>query len=175
MNAHSWYAVFTRSNFEKAVTVELDRKGIEAYLPAVKEMHRWKDRRKEVEVPVFRSYLFARITDTPENRLRILRTTGAIRILGSGSSITAVHDLEIESIRRLVSSGREFSRHPYLSEGAWVRVKYGPLEGVEGRLLRIKNRDRLVLSVEILARSVVTEIDGSDVELVARDPRTLVS
>jgi transcription antitermination factor NusG len=164
-NPH-WYALYTRSNFEKIVANELTARNVEAYLPAVEEVHRWKDRRKQVQVPVFPGYVFVRIADTPQNRLQVLRTTGSVRILGQGYAIEPVPEIEIDSVRRLLASGRPFAAHPFVRQGAWVRVKRGPLEGVEGFLERIKGGCRVVLSVQMLSQSAATEVDFSDIEVV---------
>jgi len=162
----SWYAVHTRSNFEKRIAGELDRKGIETFLPVFREMHRWKDRKKVVETPYFPSYVFARIEDQPEQRLNVLRTIGAVRILGAGCDIEPIPDPEIERLQRLVESDLSACHHPFLKEGARVRVKTGPLRGVEGLLIQFKNQNRLILSLNLLARSVATEIDLCDVEMM---------
>jgi len=161
-----WYAVYTRSNFEKTLAADLTAKGIEAYLPAVREVHRWKDRRKEVDVPIFPGYVFVRIPDSVPVRLQVVRCMGAVRILGNGPEIEPVPEIEIESVRRLLLSKAPFFSHPFLREGAWVRVKHGPLEGVEGLLVRVKSSSRLVLSVQMLSQSVATEIDSGDVEVL---------
>jgi transcriptional antiterminator NusG len=165
-----WYGVYTRSNFEKIVAADLCVKGVDVYLPTIREIHRWRDRRKEIEKPIFPGYVFVNMMDTPANRLRVLRSTGTVRILGNGGEIEPIPELEIEAIRRLLESEMPFCVHPFLREGAWVRVKYGPLRGVEGTLVRIKNKERLVLSVQMLAQSVATEIDGSDVEVLRAPP-----
>jgi transcription antitermination factor NusG len=162
----NWYVLQTRSNFEKRVVAELGRKGLETYLPLYHEEHQWKDRRKIVEVPLFGGYIFVRIDGTNESKLSVLRTTGVVRILGQGDRIEPVPDAEIDSIRMLLSTNVRCFLHPFLKEGAWVRVKKGPLRGVEGQLVRFKGQARLVLSVSLLARSVATEVDVSEVESV---------
>ena len=144
---------------------------MEHFLPAAQEQHRWKDRTKTIEVPVFPGYVFVRIPDSGEHRLRVLQTDGAIRILGhGGNSIEAIPDSEVESVRLLVASGLHIFGHPFLREGARVRVRSGVLRDVEGVLARFKNRTRLVLSVNQLAQSIAVEIDITDVEEVR--PRT---
>jgi transcription antitermination factor NusG len=161
-----WYAIYTRSNFEKRVAAELSSKGVEAYLPTVTETHRWKDRNKQVDVPVFPGYVFVRFVDSPENRESVLRATGVARILGQGSTIEAVPDVEILSIQRLLLSKKALFLYPYLREGSRVRVIRGALRGIEGLLIRIKNENRLVVSIELLSQSVATEIDTRDLELI---------
>lgn len=169
MNGPRWYAVHTRSRFEKAVRRELTAKGIECYLPACEETHRWKDRKKVVETPVFGGYVFARFVDAEGARFQIVRTNGVVRILGAGCTIEPVADHEIEAIRRVLESGNPWFPHPSMREGSWVRVRRGALAGVEGRLLRWKNTHRLVLSIELLSQAVATEVDVADVE-PAREP-----
>ncbi len=161
-----WYALYTRSNFEKRVSCELAAKHVENYLPVVEQVHQWKDRRKRVEVPVFPGYVFVRLRDHHSIRLEVLRTAGSVRILGQGDRIEPVPEAEIESIRRLLKARVPCFAHPFLKEGAWVRVKSGPLRDVEGLLVRLKSKTRLVLSVALLSQSVATEIDVADVEVL---------
>jgi len=165
-----WYAVHTRSNFEKRIASELLAKKIENYLPLIREVHQWKDRKKLVELPVFPGYVFVRFADSSKKRLEILKTAGTVRILGQGERIEAVPDPEIESIQHLLKSNVPCFAHPFLREGAWVRVKRGPLKDLEGLLVRMKSNTRLVLSVTLLSQSVATEIDVSDVEVLRRAP-----
>jgi transcription antitermination factor NusG len=162
----SWYAIHTRANAEKKVMTKLGSKGVETYLPLFRETHQWKDRRKVIEIPLFPGYAFVRMSDSPENRISVLRTAGAVRILGTGAGIEPVPDYQLHGIRQLLTSRLGFFEHPFLREGAWVRVRRGPLEGVEGHLIRSKAQSRLVLSVEILSRSVATEVELSDVEVI---------
>jgi transcription antitermination factor NusG len=161
-----WYAIHTRSNFERKVAEELASKQIDPFLPTVREVRAWKDRRKTMEVPIFPGYVFARIIDCEEHRLKILRSPGAVRILGHGADIEPIPDVEIHAIRQLMESQVAFSVLPTLREGAWVRVKRGPLAGVEGTFIRVKNATSLVLSIHLLARSVSTEIGVHDVEVI---------
>lgn len=161
-----WYAVRTRSNFEVRVNTRLLEKGIECWLPVFREVHQWKDRKKLVEKPVFPGYLFTRFADSSESRLAVLRTEGAVRILGQREEIEPVPNAEIEALQRLLTSNPRCLAHPLLREGAWVRVKRGALKNLEGRLVRVKNQTRLVLSMTLLSQSVSTEVDASDVEYV---------
>ncbi|MBI3665639.1 MAG: UpxY family transcription antiterminator [Acidobacteria bacterium] len=166
-----WYAVYTRSNFEKRVAADLVAKRIENYLPLVEELHHWKDRKKVVEVPVFPGYVFARFVDSQRNRLSVLRSIGTVRILGQEERIEPVPDVEIDSIRRLLKSNLPCFAHPFLRQGAWVKVKRGPLKDLEGLLVRVKSKTRLVLSITLLSQSVATEIDILDVEVLRRADR----
>ena len=165
-----WYAVYTRSNFEKRVAAELTALRVENYLPVVEQVHQWKDRKKVVEVPVFPGYVFSRFADSQAARLRVLRAGGAVRILGSSEWIEPIPEGEIESIRRLLQARVPCFVHPFLREGAWVRVKRGPLRDLEGLLVRVKSATRLVLSIALLSQSVATEIDAADVEALRSLP-----
>ncbi len=144
-------------------------KGIEHYLAIFEELRQWKDRKKVVELPLISGYVFVRFEDTDATRLKVLRTTGVVRILGAGGAIDPIPDREIESIRQALRSGNRCFAHPFVREGTWVRVRRGALAGIEGRLVRFKNQDRLVLSVELLSQAVATEVDARDVE-PAREP-----
>jgi transcription antitermination factor NusG len=148
------------------VAKELESKRVESYLPVIQQLHQWKDRKKAVEVPIFPGYVFARFRDTDRTRLEVLRTAGAVRILGQGDQIEPVPDVELQSIRKLLKADVSCFSHPFLREGAWVRVKRGPLKEMEGLLVRVKSKTRLVLSVSLLSQSVATEIDMSDVEVL---------
>jgi transcription antitermination factor NusG len=159
-----WYAVQTRSRFEKVVRAELMEQGIEQYLAVFEDVHQWKDREKVVELPLFSGYIFVRFQDVEAARLRVLRTNGVVRILGAGGAIEPIPSKEIDSIRQLLLSGNGCHPHPFIREGCWVRVRRGVLAGVEGRLVRVKSQTRLVLSINLLSRSVATEVDTRDVE-----------
>lgn len=165
-----WYAVRTRSNFEKRVSDELAQKGVDCYLPCLREIRQWKDRRKEIMQPLFAGYVFTRFADSNAGRLRILSTAGVVRILGQGTEIEAIPDNEIESIRAMLSANVRCHIHPFLREGSRVRVRRGPLKGLEGLLMRFKNDVRLVVSVGLLSQAVAAEIDIGDVEYAGADP-----
>jgi transcription antitermination factor NusG len=154
---HQWYAVRTAAGREKAVSAQLQSKGIEEFLPLYKSQRQWSDRKKELEFPLFPGYLFCRFDFS--NRLPILITPGVKLIVGYGKIPAPVSEAEISSLRRAVTSGAQATPWPYLSVGQKVRVREGSLAGVEGILLQIKNSWRIVLSVELLRRSVAVELD----------------
>lgn len=163
-----WFATYTRSNFEKVVSAELTQKGFDSYLPVVVEVHRWKDRTKKVEVPLFPGYVFVRMDDSDDQATRILRTTGVVQFVGPGKRREPIPDIEIRSIRRLLDSQLAFCRHEIVRKGDYVRVKRGPLRGAEGHLLRVKSQNRLILSVEMLSQAISVEIDVADIEVILR-------
>jgi transcriptional antiterminator NusG len=159
-----WYAVQTRSRFEKTVASQLHAKSIETYLPAFGEVRQWKDRKKFLEMPAFPGYVFVRIVAGGPARVEVLKTLGAVRILGSSETIEPVPDHEIEAVRLLLQSSGKCVSHPFVQEGTWVRVRRGALKDLEGILVRIKNHNRLVVSIDLLNQGVATEVDAEDVE-----------
>jgi transcriptional antiterminator NusG len=155
-HALAWFALKTRSRHEKVVAEGLRRRGVECFLPLARARRRWSDRVREIETPLFSTYLFVRID--PAERLRALETRGAVALLGNP---TPVPDAEIESLRAL---GAVLEPHPYVETGRLVRVKAGPFRGVEGRLVRRRGRTRLVIAVELLKQAAAMEVDAADVE-----------
>jgi len=157
-----WYAVHTNARHEKRVTEYLGGRLVESYLPSYKSVRRWQDRRKEVELPLFPGYVFVRIAY--RSRLQVLTTPGVVQIVSFDGKPAPIRDDEIEALRRGTSSTTNLEPHPYLKVGRRVRVRSGPLSGVEGILLRRKDGFRLVLSIELIMRSVAIEVDEADVE-----------
>lgn len=157
-----WHALYTRPRHEKQVYEELVARQIESFLPTYKVRRRWSDRYKIVEEPLFKNYLFVNIEQT--RYMQILRPYGAVSIVMFDGRPAVIPDAEIDAIRLLVTSELPYNPHPYMKVGRRVRVKEGPLAGCEGILLRKKSLSRLVLSIHLLQRSVVTEIDADLIE-----------
>jgi transcription antitermination factor NusG len=160
----SWYALYTRHQHEKMVDQILTNKGFETFLPLYATTHNWKDRTKALSLPLFPCYVF--LKGGIERRLQILTTPGIYGLVSSAGQPAAIPAIEIEAIRRVVESGTRVEAHPYLKCGNWVRIKCGPLTGIEGILVRKKNISRLVLSVEILGTSAAIEVAAFQVETV---------
>jgi transcription antitermination factor NusG len=160
----SWYALYTRHQHEKMVHQILTNKGFDTFLPLYATTHNWKDRTKALTLPLFPCYVFLR--GGIERRLQILTTPGIYGLVSSAGQPAAIPDMEIDAIRRVVESGVRVEAHPYLKCGNWVRVKCGPLTGIEGILVRKKNLSRLVLSVEILGTAAAIEVAAFQVEAV---------
>jgi transcription antitermination factor NusG len=161
-DAPAWYAVWTRSRHEQVVREQLERKGLEAFLPTITRWSRWKDRKKQVDWPLFPGYCFVRFNGT--ERLPVLKCTGVVNIVSFDGDIVAIPEHEIESIRRLVESDLQFDPCPLIREGMMVEVTHGPLKGVVGRLVRKGSHARLVLSVDLIGQAVSVEVDASDVK-----------
>lgn len=161
-----WYALYTRHQHEKAVAHILGNKGFETLLPLYPSSRRWKDRTKLLFLPLFPCYVF--LNGGLERRLDIMTTPGVHALVSSAGQPAAIPQAEVEAIRRAVESGTRLEPHPLLKRGDWVRVKHGPLEGIEGILVRKKNLYRLVLSVEMLGKAAAVEIDAFLVERLSR-------
>lgn len=161
----NWYAVYTRHQHEKSAARLLAGKGFDTLLPLYQARHRWKDRTQTVHLPLFPCYLF--ISASMERRVEILRTPGVCWLVGNGGFATPIPERQVESIRTLIASSLRFEPHPFLASGDCVRVRSGPLAGVEGILVRVKNGHRLVLSVQLLKQSAAVEVDGSLVERIS--------
>ena len=160
----SWFALYTRHQHEKMVDQVLTNKGFSTFLPLYATTHNWKDRTKSLTLPLFPCYVF--LKGGIERRLQILTTPGVYGLVSSAGQPAAIPDIEIEAIRRVVESGAHVEAHPYLKCGNWVRVKSGPLTGIEGILVRKKNISRLVLSVEILGTAAAIEVAALQVEAI---------
>lgn len=156
-----WYALRTRPRAEKQVRNHLEANGIEQILPLVKCQRQWKDRKKEIEVPLFSGYCFARFT--VEERLSVVTISGVQDIVGSGHVPEPIPDCEIEGVKTLLNSQLNFGPHPYLQEGRWVEVKSGPLQGVRGILIKKPRKHRLVIGVSLLQQGAEVEINADDV------------
>lgn len=157
----AWYAIWTRSRHEQAVREQLQQKGFTAFLPTITRWSRWKDRKKQIDWPLFPGYCFARLN--PVNRLPVLKCSGVVSIVSFNGDIASIPDHEIDGIRRLVETDLQFDPCPLIREGMLVEVVYGPLRGVAGRLVRKGSHARLVLSVELIGQGVSVEVDAADV------------
>ncbi len=158
----NWYAVWTRSRHEQVVREQIERKGVEVFLPTITRWSRWKDRKKKVDWPLFPGYCFARFD--PEERLAILKCNGVVSIVSFDGEPAPVPDQEIEGIRLVVNSDLQYDPCPLIKEGEVVEVTHGPLKGVIGRLTRKGSHARLVLSVDLIGQAVSVEVDAADVK-----------
>ena len=160
--ASNWYALYTRHQHEKVVAQILTRRGFEILLPLYKSVRRWKDRTKVLSVPLFSCYIF--LKGGLERRWDILNTPGIYDLVSSGGQPIAIPTHEIDAIQQVVNSGFRLEPHPLLRIGERVKIKLGPLAGLQGLLVRKRNIYRLVLSVEMLGRAAAVEVDSFLVE-----------
>lgn len=157
----AWFAIWTRSRHEQVVRQQLERKGLEAFLPTVTRWSRWKDRKKQIAWPLFPGYCFARFV--AGERLPILKCTGVVSIVSMNGEPAAIPASEIDAIRTLVETDLAYDPCPLIREGMLVEVMHGPLRGVVGRLVRKGAHARLVLAVELIGQGVSVEVDAADV------------
>ena len=156
-----WYALRTKSRHEKLVRDQLDKQGIEPLLPTVKRLSQWKDRKKEIEVPLFSGYCFVRFSRLEKTPVQ--KIVGVVEIVGSGNRPEPIPEQEIDALRLLMTSVLPYDPHPYLHEGMQVEVIRGPLQGAHGILLRKEKRHRLVIGVRLIQQAAAVEIDVKDV------------
>lgn len=163
--ATHWYALYTVVRHERKVADQITCQGISCFLPLYRSVRRWKDRRKELAMVLFPGYVFVRMA--LQHRLRVLQLPGVVRLVTFNGEPAVLPEQEIENLRtRLCRNGR-IEPHPYLNVGRTVRVRSGPLEGLEGIIVRTKDSCRIVLSIHLIKRSVAVEVDECDLELVA--------
>jgi transcription antitermination factor NusG len=158
----AWYAAYTCARHEKYVSRQLQDRAIENFLPTYRSVRHWKDRRKEIELPLFPGYVFIRLLN--DDRIRVLEIPGVVRFVSFNGKPACLQSSEIESLRNGVGNGIHAEPHPYLKVGQRVRVKYGPLAGTEGILLRKKDHLRLVISLDLIMRSIAAEVQATDLE-----------
>jgi transcription antitermination factor NusG len=166
----NWYAVYTRHSHEKRAGDHFASRDIEFFLPSYRTMSHWRNRCKvEVERPLFPTYIFVRIAW--REYVRILEVPSVISIVGNGRQPLPLPQAEIETLR----SGLKLANaqpHPYLNVGERVRIKSGLLAGMEGVVLRMGNALRVVLTIEQIGKSIVVEVDQSDMEAICWTPQS---
>jgi len=151
-----WFAAYTKHQHEKRAADLLAKKGMETFLPTYRDVRRWNDRMKTLILPLFPCYLFVRTV--VDQKLDILKTPGIFHIVESDGKACVVPDEEIAALRRLVLN-ESIRPHAFLNSGDHVRIVSGALAGIEGILVRLKNHHRVVVSIELLRKSLAVEMD----------------
>ena len=167
----NWYALYLRSRFEKKVFKNLQEKNVESFLPLVEEVHVWSDRKRKVQEPLFRSYLFVK-TDL-RDRYRILETDGVIRFVGIREKPSLIPEEQIDWLRRIIAKPEHLKREHYLEVGERVRVVAGPLLGVEGIIKQLNGETRVVISLASIVQSVSVQIDAGLLEMIEANQHLL--
>jgi len=167
--SYPWYALLVKSRYENTVASHLQARGYESFLPLYKCQRRWSDRFKEIELPLFPGYVFCQFNAL--NRLPILSIPGVVHVVGVGRTPIPIDESEIAVIQAAVKSGLPSQPWPFLQIGHKVRIEYGPLCGLEGILLDFRGRQRLVISVTLLQRSVAVQVDGAWVRPMSQQHR----
>jgi transcription antitermination factor NusG len=160
-----WYAAYTSANHEKKVHEQLELRTVESFLPLYETVRRWRDRRMRLQLPLFPGYVFAHIA--LQDRLQVLQVPGVVRLVGFNGQPAALPDEDIDGLRRGLMSGVLAEPHPFLTVGRRIRITSGPLAGREGILLRRKGSLRVVLSIDLIERSLAVDVAQEDLELIS--------
>lgn len=162
---YPWYAITVCPRHEKKVIGHLESRAVRCFVPMYRSVRQWKDRRKELDLVLFPGYAFVQLDlQERQERLAVLTVPGVTGFITFHGDPVPVNQGEIKSINSTLASGIAVSPHPYLQKGRRVRVVRGALAGIEGILLRRKEQFRLVLSVDLIMRSMAVEVDESEVE-----------
>ena len=161
----NWYALYTCSRQEKRVAEQIERRRVSCFLPLYRSLRRWKDRRKGLDLVLFPGYGFVRMK--LEDWSRVLQLPGVLRVVSLDGRPAALPVGEIERLRERLSRSSKIAPHPYLCTGRRVRVLNGSLEGLEGVVACRKESCRLVLSMDVIQRSVAVEVDEAELEMVS--------
>src|SRR5437588_5091424 len=164
MHAPQWFASYTRSRHEKKIADELQQRSVECFLPLYETVREWNNGRFKVQFPLFPGYVFVRIPLV--ERLRVLQVPGVVRLVGPNGSPIPLPQSDIDIMRDALRKGVLATPHPYLKVGSWVRITGGPLNGLEGILLRKKGSPRVVVSVDLIMRSIAVDVDAAFLEAI---------
>jgi len=160
----NWYALYTCARHEKRVAEQIERRDVSCFLPLYHSVRRWKDRRKELDLALFPGYVFVQMSLL--NKLKVLEVHGVVRFVSCDGHPAVLPDEEIEALRNRLVGNSKMEPHPYLRSGRKVRVHSGPLQGLEGVIVRRKDRCRLIFSIDLIQRSLAIEVDEADIEAV---------
>jgi transcription antitermination factor NusG len=158
-----WFAIYVQAKHEKAIAWTLKTKGFDTCLPLTKVVRKWSDRRKELEEPIFPGYVFCEFNS--EFRTPVLRTAGVVQILGIGNQVVPLGVTEMNALKTLERTQAPVQEWPYVDKGQWVFIEKGPLSGLTGRVAECKSGLRVVVSVDLLQRSVAVEVNRSQIRL----------
>ncbi len=162
-----WYVAFTRPRHEKEAARWMEGLDLEIYLPLARKIRKYRSRKKVVDLPLFPRYLFVKTSLEPQEHIKILRTPGVLGLVSFDGSPQPVDDIEVESLKILVSRGSHLTILPELVEGRWVKIVDGPLAGAVGVLKEVNRQEfRLVVNVTLLGRSVSVSLTPSQVEVI---------
>ena len=161
-----WYALHTRARHEKAVERRLRDQGMETFVPTTIQVHRWSDRKKKVEVPLFSCYVFLRCALSAEDRTRVYQVESVHGFVGTRGASLPIPNDQIESIQKVLAQTAPWRSYPFLKVGQRVRVCGGAMDGVEGVFLSENGDHSLIISIDAIQRSMAVRIDGYDVEPV---------
>lgn len=160
----AWYALHTKSRFENVVNDGLAKKALDVFLPKITVKSRRRDRHKMIRVPLFPGYVFVRTDLNPYEHVEILKTSGAVRLIGSTHGPVAIADATIDSLKIMVSTGEEVITGTRFKRGDRVMVVGGPFAGVEGVFSSYRGDNRVIVNIEALGQFAAVNVDVGDVE-----------
>ncbi len=154
-----WYAIYTRSRYEKKVSMEFEERGLEHFLPLVPQVRYWKDRKKTVNMPIFPGYVFVNIKLS--EKIRVLRANGVVRFIEFNGSPSPIPDAQIEDVRQLLKYPDRVETASYFNCGDPVEITAGPFSGIKGKIIHSRGKQRLLVGIEIIHQAVSVEIDSA--------------
>src|SRR5580704_638581 len=161
-----WYAIRTKSRHERVVAKQLELDQLEFFLPTVQQLRQWSDRTKSIDMPLFPGYVFARIPEFPSKKVQVLRKAGVIGFVTNERGAVSVPDAELNAVRLLLANRIPHASHPYLKVGQRIRITDGVLCGVEGILVGLGSKNGLVVSIDVIQRSLVIQLQGYGVQVI---------
>jgi transcription termination/antitermination protein NusG len=163
----NWYAIYVKSRHEFIAQNELLKKNFETFLPVVRKLRPWKDRKKWIDFPLFPGYLFVHLMPDTGTFHDVLRTAGVVNLISEkpGHPAPVPHD-EIDSLKIMLTSGEDYDVYPCMNEGRRIRVTRGPLRGAEGTLGKRDDKYMFLVNIEMLGRSVGVNIFADDMEVI---------
>ena len=164
INMKRWLVAYTKPKHEKAVRDQMLKNNFEAYLPLIKAKKKWSDRRNWVDLPLFRSYVFVNIE--PANSIYVAKLTGVVRIIRFGTRLAYLQKSDITTIKRMIEGGLNPRNENYFLRGNPVIVEEGPLKGVTGEVVKVKNQRRLLMRIDTLQQSISVNIDQGFLKLI---------
>ena len=156
----SWYAIYTRANHEKVVAAQLKARAVDHFFPVYRSVRRWRDRRVQLDLPLFPGYVFVRLK--VEDRLKALQIPSVVSLVGFNGTPAVLPDVEVEALRSALSRNLEARPHPFLEVGRRVRITKGPAAGLSGVLKRRKNGCWMVVSIDLVQRSMIVTVQDTD-------------
>jgi transcription termination/antitermination protein NusG len=160
----AWYAIQTMPRHERKVAAELQRKDLQTFLPLFPSTRHWSDRMRVLEMPLFPGYVFVQMSPAPDMRISVLRTSGVTSFVGVRGVGVPIPESQIAAVERVLEQRLQCSPYPFLNIGQRVRLRGGSLEGIEGILTEIKGDQSLVISVELIQRSLAIRVAGYRIE-----------
>lgn len=168
-----WYALYVQPRKEKVVHRELQKRDFECYLPLKKEIRKWADRKKQVELPLFTSYVFVKIEE--HKQWDVLQVPGAVKFIWFGGKAVPIPEHQIESIKILIARDIAFELIPQqIRKGDLVRIKEGPFEGLVGTVLRNDNKTRFLISVNSIGTDIRLEIGEEDLISIEKEKNKIL-